>query len=128
MELFVRDEDKEKYESFSLMGYYHANRKGEENTDLKECLIQDIWVSDDDENLPRLTVKSLEQHDTEIRKPLEEKIKRLETELSNDRSGKSFWIKNILEAKQEAFDIINKYEKAFEDLQQKLNEMKGETK
>ena len=123
MELFVRDEDKEKYESFSLMGYYHANRKGEENTDLKECLIQDIWVSDDDENLPRLTLKSLDQHDSEVRK---QERKQVIAELREWVKDKSYKVLEPPTDNEEEFKYVYDYEASSKfSLEEKLTELEN---
>ena len=120
MEVFIRDEDKEKYESFSLMGYYHTS---EENTDLKECLIQDIWVSDDDENLPRLTLKSLDQHDSEVRK---QERKQVIAELREWVKDKSYKVLEPPTDNEEEFKYVYDYEASSKfSLEEKLTELEN---
>lgn len=132
MEVLVRDEDKNKYESFAFSGYYHTFRSGEEDTGKKNCLIQDFW-SDDCEELPKLLVKSLDQHDSEVRA---DERKKVVEELSN------WHYKKLLEVRQK--EIVENQDKGSEDemarlyalflgrynilgdLQQKLTELKGE--
>ena len=118
MEVFIKDKDKNKYESFSLIGYYHTFRLGEEDTGKKNCLIQDIW-SEDCEELPKLLVKSLEQHDLEIRADERNKVcERLEEWIDETLIYNGNWDNGD----RLGFGSIVVYK----DLQQKLNELKGE--
>lgn len=118
MEVFISEKEKDKYESFAFSGYYHTFRLGQEDTGKKNCLVQDFW-SEDSEDLPKLSVKSLDQHDAEIRADERKKVIDVFSELIIE-----CFKKYSLNGKIIVFE--NVFENNITFLQQKLNELKGE--